>query len=561
MLEISRKRPHFLLTATKWLAGVPSNGINTAETFTYGSLKSSGYATYDFFAIDDYYLTHQKRCDAALLDLCRSNKPDAYFLVWWPGGPAHFNPTRETLYTIRAKLNIPIVALWYDTWDDWLVKEALDILPLVDLAVVSDSLDHFRGCQDFHKFINLVPPFDNAAFHDPGLPRDIPISFNGGIRPYPDRQAGLDFLRGQGISVIKTGGQLEEPLVLEQYSQIFQRSKISLSWTTSGTRATLKGRLFEASLCGSMVLESACKETERFFQPMRDYVPFFDHKDLLDKTRYYLTHENERQQIADNGKRRALALCNPANYWGTILNAIKSKPLYNSNQALGYAVSHLLKTADFDNIDPILDLKSPRPDFKEIPIQDGYCPWFNPKAGTFRIKVRRLLNSEIDKNSNLFGLRVLSINDGTFMNYLDVLVDPVHNRAAVQYCKDLKPSSYVVTPDNSWLEGQTISLCLRYSPGKLDLSIDGGNYSSCSNPTLATQTSLLRIMKDAVGNPCPWANILSISYFPESIDTHEHYSGSIINQHSRLGVAKVESEPPTQLPLARPTTAHSCHSE
>jgi hypothetical protein len=38
--------------------------------------------------------------------------------------------------------------------------------------------------------------------------------------------------------------------------------------------------------------------------PFEDYIPFDSHDDLLDKTAFYLKHENERQRIADNARKR-----------------------------------------------------------------------------------------------------------------------------------------------------------------------------------------------------------------------------------------------------------------
>ena len=42
----------------------------------------------------------------------------------------------------------------------------------------------------------------------------------------------------------------------------------------------------------------------QFFEPGRDYVYYESRADLLDKVEYYLTHEDEREAIAENGYKK-----------------------------------------------------------------------------------------------------------------------------------------------------------------------------------------------------------------------------------------------------------------
>ena len=41
-----------------------------------------------------------------------------------------------------------------------------------------------------------------------------------------------------------------------------------------------------------------------FFEPFEDYVYFESRQDLMDKIDYYLEHEDERLQIAENGYKK-----------------------------------------------------------------------------------------------------------------------------------------------------------------------------------------------------------------------------------------------------------------
>ena len=41
-----------------------------------------------------------------------------------------------------------------------------------------------------------------------------------------------------------------------------------------------------------------------YFEPDGDFVYYEDEKDLIDKCRFYLSHENERNRIAGNGHKK-----------------------------------------------------------------------------------------------------------------------------------------------------------------------------------------------------------------------------------------------------------------
>jgi len=46
-------------------------------------------------------------------------------------------------------------------------------------------------------------------------------------------------------------------------------------------------------------------ELSEFFEPGKEIVMYHDIDDLIDKCRYYLTHENERERIRQAGLKRA----------------------------------------------------------------------------------------------------------------------------------------------------------------------------------------------------------------------------------------------------------------
>jgi len=60
---------------------------------------------------------------------------------------------------------------------------------------------------------------------------------------------------------------------------------------------------------------------------MEDYVVFDSKKDMLDKIRYYIEHENERQEIAYNGYKKVTDKYNHIVFWNKITERLSSMKL------------------------------------------------------------------------------------------------------------------------------------------------------------------------------------------------------------------------------------------
>lgn len=315
------RQPHILFFSAKWHNCRPENGLSNAESILWGPFSTTGLGTYDCFLSDEEYLKSGQPCDAALLERCKTVKPDILVLAWMPSAP-EYNPQLKTLQSIRYTLKIPIVAIWYDTWAD-LAPRVIDMItPFVDVSIIADSLDHFVESPHKDRYIHLFHPADIRVFHDPEIWRDITISFNGGINGLRDRISGLNALSTAGVEVLKCGGQAETPLTLEEYARVFMRSKISLNFSLSGEKLTLKGRTLEATLCGSMLLESWNQQTVKWFVPMVEYVTFSDEKELVEKARYYAVHDEERQAIALRGRAKARQIGDGKAFWGSIITEV-----------------------------------------------------------------------------------------------------------------------------------------------------------------------------------------------------------------------------------------------
>lgn len=90
--------------------------------------------------------------------------------------------------------------------------------------------------------------------------------------------------------------------------KIIKCSKINLNLTNRPIKTGLPLRIFDLMACGSFVLSNYQEEIPELFTPGEDIVVYDSIADMLNKIDYYLEHEDERKQIAENGYRKVKEL-------------------------------------------------------------------------------------------------------------------------------------------------------------------------------------------------------------------------------------------------------------
>ncbi len=85
---------------------------------------------------------------------------------------------------------------------------------------------------------------------------------------------------------------------------VFCNSKINLNITLRSIKTGIPLRAFDIMGSGGFLLSNYQQELFEYFEANQDFVHYTDYEDLLDKVDYYLCHEEERKQIAENGFRK-----------------------------------------------------------------------------------------------------------------------------------------------------------------------------------------------------------------------------------------------------------------
>jgi len=308
------------MLAERWNAHNPELGPSMVDWVFFGPLEVSGLATYDRLNHDEY--SNQYGFDGAVLAKCLKNTPDFIFITTWLLSPLEI----DTLEVIKEQLGIPIVVAWGDAVSHW--EEVESLLPFVDLSLVDiseRSLENVNKSRQGLMLGEVLLARDPRIFFDADLDRDIDVSFLGSTNDYSDRIAGISSLESKGIAVFCSGGQSEERLTIDEYAKVLMRSKITLNFCLHAYgMLQLKPHIFEGAMCGAMVLEADNPFTARYFEPMVDYVPFSGEKDLVDKVRYYLANDNERQTIAANGYQKVREKYSCEAFWRAIIEKVSA---------------------------------------------------------------------------------------------------------------------------------------------------------------------------------------------------------------------------------------------
>ena len=88
---------------------------------------------------------------------------------------------------------------------------------------------------------------------------------------------------------------------MTQMPFVFRQSKINLNITTRSITSGLSQRIWDILGCKGFLITNYQPEINDYFEDGKHLVTYKSYDDLLEKIQYYLTHEDERQLVAQNG--------------------------------------------------------------------------------------------------------------------------------------------------------------------------------------------------------------------------------------------------------------------
>lgn len=244
-----------------------------------------------------------------------------YDIVWIDKGIVI---NRETLQVIkRTAPNTKIVSYSPDNMALRINQSQnyLDCVPFYDYIFTNKSyiLDDMRKLGA--KNIQFVNNSYEARFHYPRSLTAEDIERLGGDVGFigtweKERYNSILYLAQNGIRVRVFGNEewqkykghpnieVEKGVFSDEYSKSLQAFKVSLCFLRKLNFDQQTTRTMEIPACGGFMLAERTKEHTDLFRDGEEAVFFSSDEELLNKCRYYLAHEEERQKIAASGTLR-----------------------------------------------------------------------------------------------------------------------------------------------------------------------------------------------------------------------------------------------------------------
>lgn len=109
-----------------------------------------------------------------------------------------------------------------------------------------------------------------------------------------------------GASPIPNVPDLGRVDYMTRMPRVFHRSKVNLNITLRSIRTGVPLRVLDVLGAGGFLITNFQEEIAQHFVDGKDLVIAYTPEDMIEKTAYYLAHDEERQAIADSGQKKVL---------------------------------------------------------------------------------------------------------------------------------------------------------------------------------------------------------------------------------------------------------------
>lgn len=294
---------------------------NTLNSFS----RSCPQYMFDTLHLDEARVVYGADINKLLIEYCLNWKVET--VIFQLLGDTSVNPSIET-YRKLKEMGIYTVIVWPDTGPTFGMQTIDQIRDSVNLHVSWDCPKGYwhERVTRHPNHIDMWTPEDGSLYY-PTSHKDIKVSFMGSLEKYNDRIQVLPILHQEFPDCWIGGGQRRGKLTPSQYAEIIRRSKIGINFSLSQTGVfhQAKGRIFEYTACGGLLMDNPNPCTQQFFKAGEEYVEYNSPSDLVEKIKYYLANEDERERIAANGKKRFYENWTAQHYWGQLMNRIESE--------------------------------------------------------------------------------------------------------------------------------------------------------------------------------------------------------------------------------------------
>jgi len=310
-----------LFVTEKWTDGNPDIGLTNSTHNLFGSFQHSYSAeeyNYKTIHFDEIYLKG-KHIDTFANQINEKIKPDV--LVCTLLGTMPCNPT-EKFFEVFKNAGVKIIFIWPDFGTNWTLDSYSRFNHLVDshIAIAGERT------VTLSKVHWMWTPEDPAYFYPPrnDSEKNIDVLFLGTVHN-SERQDYLNFLKPnlKHLNVYFGGGQRHEKLSHEKYAELTRTSKIVINFPYSPAgNDQIKGRVFEAIYCQSLLMERKNKITCEFFEPNVEYCEFESKEELVLKINHSILFPETRKEIVKAASNKLFQKWTHNKFWKQVLETI-----------------------------------------------------------------------------------------------------------------------------------------------------------------------------------------------------------------------------------------------
>lgn len=251
-----------------------------------------------------------------IVERCAALQPDLLFY-----SPCHPQDNMPVVYWHKLKSEFPHIKFAVIWWDHDEQAQNYSYLSYErDCLTWADAVFDAGNYTRLLKMRANQPPYDKhinvdrVYFHptvfapewfyaDKAIAKQIDVVIMGGDGGR--RRRWIELLRNefpQQFEHIGGAFQGKALLPMNEYADTLRQAKIMVNTQTYDYRSDCKGKVREALGCGVFLLEEYNPETAAFIPEGTGYKFYRSEEELISLIRYYLTHEEEREAIAQKGQ-------------------------------------------------------------------------------------------------------------------------------------------------------------------------------------------------------------------------------------------------------------------
>jgi spore maturation protein CgeB len=257
-----------------------------------------------------------------------AKREDPRYLVSVLFNPEH-DPLPDILRRISAETNTTTLNWFCD--DHWRFENySRFVAGNFHFAVTTDSqaISKYTTIGMSGRVIKSQWGCNHHLYRPVHCERSIEVSFVG--QPHGNRPQVAKMLWSHGIQlrVFGFGWHGAPRLPFHEMVRVFGRSKINLNLSNASvddTHQQIKGRNFEIPGTGSFQLTGPADNLQEYYTDGKEVVIFQSPEDMVERIRYYMKHDSERDAIANAGYQRTLREHTWEKRWQDIFNQIEAR--------------------------------------------------------------------------------------------------------------------------------------------------------------------------------------------------------------------------------------------